>query len=168
MADSLADSTIVSILVAYLEGIHIMVGTLRDLLTEHDGYECKEPEPGKFTLAFRYATMVPCSGSPATACYPCTAVLGNTAGLLLCYRSQEAAIRCCTALQLRLLSAAWPSQLLQWAECREVLGDAGEVLWRGLRVRAGIAFGRPDHKKPLNTGRDMCTSIRNNILTRVK
>ncbi len=25
---------------------------VRRLLVKHDGYECKEPEPGKFTLAF--------------------------------------------------------------------------------------------------------------------
>jgi hypothetical protein len=25
----------------------------RRLLMEYDGYECKEPEPGKFTLAFK-------------------------------------------------------------------------------------------------------------------
>ena len=28
--------------------------TLRSLLPAYDGYECKEPEPGKFTLTFRF------------------------------------------------------------------------------------------------------------------
>jgi hypothetical protein len=27
--------------------------TARKLLRKYDGYECKEPEPGKFTLAFK-------------------------------------------------------------------------------------------------------------------
>lgn len=27
---------------------------IRALLLEMDGYECKEPEPGKFTIAFGY------------------------------------------------------------------------------------------------------------------
>ena len=28
----------------------------------------------------------------------------------------------------------------------------GALLWRGLRVRMGMAFGRAEHRKPLNTG----------------
>lgn len=31
---------------------------IRALLLEMDGYECKEPEPGKFTIAFGYVWTI--------------------------------------------------------------------------------------------------------------
>jgi hypothetical protein len=34
-------------------GVNMFVSCLRRLLHKYNGYECKEPEPGKFTLAFR-------------------------------------------------------------------------------------------------------------------
>lgn len=42
--------------VATMEAYNLAMGrytrTVRATLPEHAGYECKEPEPGKFTLAF--------------------------------------------------------------------------------------------------------------------
>lgn len=51
---------------------HVGVGRasrlVRTLLGPYDGYECKEPEAGKFTLAFRCAIHPPahliCNGIP--------------------------------------------------------------------------------------------------------
>ena len=48
-------------LLATLTAFNVAVGkvsrTVRHLLPEYGGYECKEPEPGKFTLAFRCAKV---------------------------------------------------------------------------------------------------------------
>ena len=42
------------------QAYHLAIGQytrrVRTLLPAFDGYECKEPEPGKFTLAFRCAS----------------------------------------------------------------------------------------------------------------
>jgi hypothetical protein len=35
------------------EAVPLFCSELRQLLHQYDGYECKEPEPGKFTLCFR-------------------------------------------------------------------------------------------------------------------
>ena len=56
-------------------------------------------------------------------------------------------------MQKELLLISWPEALLQWGDCREQRDpDTGAVIWRGLRVRMGMSFGRPSYKKPLNTG----------------
>ena len=41
----------------------------RALLLGYGGYECKEPEPGKFTLAFRWAARGGVGSSPLHATY---------------------------------------------------------------------------------------------------
>lgn len=33
--------------------VNVYTPLARKLLHKYDGYECKEPEPGKFTIAFR-------------------------------------------------------------------------------------------------------------------
>lgn len=48
--DDIADT-----LTAFYSGVTLLERVVRDLLDAFDGYECKSPEPGKFTLAFRYA-----------------------------------------------------------------------------------------------------------------
>lgn len=56
-------------------------------------------------------------------------------------------------MQKELLLISWPEGLMQWVDCREQRDlNTGAVIWRGLRVRMGMAFGRPAYKKPLNTG----------------
>ena len=47
-----ADSHGGRVLRAYAKGITVFEDQLRDALKRFNGYECKEPEPGKFTLAF--------------------------------------------------------------------------------------------------------------------
>ena len=66
-------------------------------------------------------------------------------------------MRWCCALQEALLRLDWPATLLGWAECAPASDAAsGALLWRGLRVRMGMAFGRAEHRKPLNTGAAPC------------
>ena len=49
------EAEIVATIEAYNMGVALYTAQARALLPAHDGYECKEPEPGKFTLAFRRA-----------------------------------------------------------------------------------------------------------------
>jgi class 3 adenylate cyclase/tetratricopeptide (TPR) repeat protein len=78
--------------------------TLRDLLTDHDGYEVKT-EGDAFMVAFRTA---------------------------------EQALGWCLDLQLALVAASWPPDLLGQASAAEEHGMAG------LRVRCGVHIGQPD------------------------
>lgn len=56
-------------------------------------------------------------------------------------------------MQKELLLISWPEGLMQWGDCREQRDpETGAIIWRGLRVRMGMSFGRPSYKKPLNTG----------------
>ncbi len=76
-------------------------------------------------------------------------------------RALEAAVRWCVALQEELLRLDWPPALLEWAECAPEADPAtGALLWRGLRVRMGMAFGHVEHRKPLNTGAAPATPFR--------
>ncbi len=57
-------------------------------------------------------------------------------------------------VQRELLSLPWPDPILSWQECAEVVSqETGELVWRGLRVRMGMAYGLPTSKAPLNTGK---------------
>lgn len=68
-------------------------------------------------------------------------------------RTLEGAVRWCCALQLELLALDWPPALLAWLDCApEADASTGALVSRGLRVRAGVAFGAAQHRKPLNTG----------------
>ncbi len=57
-ASDLAANTIAE----YSLAVALVARTARQLLPAHGGYECKEPEPAKFTLAFRRVTAR-CPGS---------------------------------------------------------------------------------------------------------
>ena len=77
---------------------------------------------------------------------------GSRNGCDFC-RTLEAAVRWCVELQLALLHVDWPEAMLRWPDCApEADPSTGGLLFRGLRVRMGMAFGRAQHRKPLNTG----------------
>ncbi len=46
------DAEMVDIIEAYNVALGRYVRLVRDTLPLYSGYECKEPEPGKFTIAF--------------------------------------------------------------------------------------------------------------------
>ncbi|GMH40090.1 hypothetical protein BSKO_07994 [Bryopsis sp. KO-2023] len=109
------------ILADYITSVQAFANLVRRRLLQYRGYECKEPEAGKLTLAFW---------------------------------DIDNAIRWCAHIQLELLNQDWPKGLLELEGCREVIAeDTGEVLEKGLRVRMGMAFGKPGVKKPLSSGR---------------
>lgn len=49
----MSDEDIVRILTAFNVAVGKVSRVVRALLRDYRGYECKEPEPGKFTLAFQ-------------------------------------------------------------------------------------------------------------------
>jgi hypothetical protein len=100
--------------------VALLCTKLRELLPCYDGYECKEPEPGKFTL---------------------------------CFTSFDMALTFAARLHTDLLHVDWARELLDTPEGLEEWGEEGQLLYRGLRVRVGIAYGTPTTRKPLNTGR---------------
>lgn len=51
------DDDIVRMLTAFNLGVAKVSRLVRRLLPPFGGYECKEPEPGKFTLAFRWVRL---------------------------------------------------------------------------------------------------------------
>lgn len=67
-------------------------------------------------------------------------------------------MRWAAVLQKQLLEIAWPEVVLEWPMCAEVydhennVGGQEALLWKGLRVRIGMACGKPQYRKPLNTG----------------
>jgi len=107
---------------AYDTSVMLWSGLVRRLLTEFNGYECKEPERGKFTLAFKYF---------------------------------KHAVGFAVTIQSALMDLDYPPLLLLAEECAEVRLEADEtVLYRGLRVKIGMAHGRASLKKPIqSTGR---------------
>lgn len=68
-------------------------------------------------------------------------------------------MRWAAVLQKQLLEIAWPEVVLEWPMCSEVydhennVGGLEQLLWKGLPVRIGMACGKPQYRKPLNTGR---------------
>ena len=57
-AGSVADELVISTITEYNLAVAMVSRAVRLLLPAYDGYECKEPEAAKFTLAFRCASCV--------------------------------------------------------------------------------------------------------------
>ena len=75
-----------------------------------------------------------------------------------CHRSLEAGLRWAAAMQQELLQLPWPEAILQWGACAEERDPGGRLVWRGLRVRMGLAWGGATYRKPLNTGEAVMNS----------
>ena len=61
-------------------------------------------------------------------------------------------MRWAASVQRELLKVDWPEGVLEWAECAPESDEDGLLLWRGLRVKVGMAVGHDAAKRPLNTG----------------
>lgn len=70
------------------------------------------------------------------------------------------AIAWASHVQKELLQLDWPPELLAMEGCQELRGEQGQRLWRGLRIRMGMAYGYINVKKPMNTGTESraCTA----------
>jgi hypothetical protein len=107
---------------AYEISVKLYCKLVRRLVTQFNGYECKEPERGKITLAFKYF---------------------------------KHAVAFAVTVQSALMGLEYPPILLEAEECAEVRLKADDtLLYRGLRVKIGMAHGRASLKKPIrSTGR---------------
>jgi adenylate cyclase len=73
---------------------------------------------------------------------------------MVAFSSVSLALKWCMAVQVELLSADWPSEILQSPLCAPVCGGDGVVvLYRGLSVRMGIHYGEMEGEVDAVTGR---------------
>ncbi len=65
-----SDDTILRVITAFNVGVGKYTKLVRRLLPKYSGYECKEPESGKFTLSFRCdsSARITCVHSCSAAC----------------------------------------------------------------------------------------------------
>ena len=65
-------------------------------------------------------------------------------------------MRWACAVTKELMEAAWPAVLGEWPETKEefvrVADGEEQLLWNGPRVSMGMTYGKPQYRKPLNTG----------------
>ncbi|OZJ04056.1 hypothetical protein BZG36_03569 [Bifiguratus adelaidae] len=61
---------------------------------------------------------------------------------MVCFSSVTSALLWCFTVQLQLLEADWPTEILESEDGRPIVVD-GHVLYRGLSVRMGVHWGSP-------------------------
>ncbi|KAK9718117.1 cysteinyl-tRNA synthetase [Basidiobolus ranarum] len=68
---------------------------------------------------------------------------------MVSFPTVSSALRWCLTVQLQLLQADWPQEILNSEDGREIFGPGltNELLYRGLSVRMGIHYGKPVHEE---------------------
>ena len=207
----LTDDTIIKIITAYNVALARTVRAARALLRTHNGYECKEPEPGKLTAAFRsldaavrWASALQSSllfdvhwprevltwddcrevregeddegfafgledaglledGTETVHSHSETEDVGDVARHTHTDNHHDEGV----VLGMDMVSVAASGDVYGGVGSSTGGGGGGgggngggmtamanrPLIWRGLRVRVGIACGVPSSKAPLNTGR---------------
>lgn len=72
---------------------------------------------------------------------------------MVSFPSPALALLWCFSVQQNLLTADWPTEILESDQCCEVADGAGNIIFRGLSVRMGIHWGSPVCEPDLITGR---------------
>ncbi|CAI5760435.1 unnamed protein product [Candida verbasci] len=72
---------------------------------------------------------------------------------MVAFPSPSSALLWCFNVQQNLLTADWPSEILETDQCCEVTDGLGNVIFRGLSVRMGIHWGSPVCEPDVVTGR---------------
>jgi len=72
---------------------------------------------------------------------------------MVAFLSAEDALKWSLAVQVQLLEADWPKEILESPDGRETRGENGLLLFKGLSVRIGIHLGQPVCEKDPVTGR---------------
>ncbi|ODV80604.1 adenylate cyclase [Suhomyces tanzawaensis NRRL Y-17324] len=72
---------------------------------------------------------------------------------MVSFPSPTSALLWCFNVQQNLLTADWPSEILETDQCCEVADSNGNVFFRGLSVRMGIHWGAPVCEPDVITGR---------------
>lgn len=62
---------------------------------------------------------------------------------MVAFETVSAALLWCLRVQIELMDADWPREILEWEGGREVLGWDGQIVMRGLSVTMGIHCGTP-------------------------
>ncbi|KAF3061462.1 Adenylate cyclase [Daldinia childiae] len=62
---------------------------------------------------------------------------------MVSFPTATSALLWCFAVQTHLLTADWPSEILNSVSCQEVYDNDNNLIFRGLSVRMGIHFGEP-------------------------
>ena len=70
----------------------------------------------------------------------------------LSFSALENAILFAVKSQEALMTLDWDDKLLEDPNFRDVHDEEGNLIWRGIRVRMGLAYGMASFKKPLMTG----------------
>ena len=180
----LTDEAIIRIITAYNVALARAVRAARQLLRTHGGYECKEPDPGKLTVAFksldsavRWAAALQCSllevhwPQEVLTWEDCREIReGEEEERMSDGDPLDVGELAFTSAHLLHASSESPKGILHHhhdhhgggavtvastasAAAAGGLSAGGAVVWRGLKVRIGIACGVPTSKAPLNTGR---------------
>lgn len=130
-----------AIVAAYAQGVSMASKAIRSLLKVYNGYECKEPQPGNFTIAFaelesslRWASAV--QNTLINLDWPEEILTwaGCEASFASEYDSQD---------DESCISGSKLSAMI----------DSSVMIWRGLSAKIGMASGALLSKAPLNTGR---------------
>ncbi|ORY02700.1 hypothetical protein K493DRAFT_207938 [Basidiobolus meristosporus CBS 931.73] len=68
---------------------------------------------------------------------------------MVSFPTVASALRWCLTVQLQLLQADWPQEILNSEDGREIFGPGltNELVYRGLSVRMGIHYGKPVHEE---------------------
>ena len=150
------------IVASFAQGVALASKAIRMVLKDFDGYECKEPHPGKFTMAFSSLdSAVKWSAAVQTALieldWP-TEIL-EWPGCRATYAMEdhfsqddnESYVSEGEDFVTQSGSSPWKEESIKTSEKTDEMGNS--LIWRGLSVRIGMASGGPLSKAPLNTGR---------------
>lgn len=163
------------IMAAYSKGVSMAAKIVRQLLREFGGYECKEPHPGRFTVAFEdFEASLRWSAATQTALLS----LDWSKDILSwpeCKEAHHVSIFTpldCSDSESNLDDTTLSSEHAEWKEKIEEFGQKldypkPQVIWRGLKAKIGIASGLPLSKAPLNTGRADYYGIIPNLAARL-
>lgn len=72
---------------------------------------------------------------------------------MVSFPTPTAALLWCFTVQQQLLTADWPSEILDSDHCCPIADPKGEIIFRGLSVRMGIHWGLPVCETDMVTGR---------------
>eukprot|EP01062_Namystynia_karyoxenos_P063299 TRINITY_DN5611_c0_g1_i1.p1 TRINITY_DN5611_c0_g1~~TRINITY_DN5611_c0_g1_i1.p1 ORF type:complete len:1071 (+),score=248.21 TRINITY_DN5611_c0_g1_i1:382-3213(+) len=72
---------------------------------------------------------------------------------MIAFSDLRRAVRCALNMQTALCNAEWPSEVLGLQRCAKVLAKTGQVLWNGIRIRAGVHCGAARREMNPITGR---------------
>lgn len=153
-SSGLSDEDIVSIITSYNLAIAQAVKVARHLLKTHNGYECKEPESGKLTIAFH--TL---SAAITWAAAVQVELLHTKWPVEILKWDECKEIRDNDEEEYNDIMSTGTT-FLSIENDNTITAAVGSpnnfdatILWRGLAARIGIAAGNGAYKAPLNTGR---------------